>query len=363
MGLNPSLLWQSFIFLYTPNPIPMKTLLSCLTALGLMSAAFAQPPPDSLPGDTTLPSTDEALAQLAVLEDGQYQYSVEDYFQRPQQSSFQLSPNGTYLSYQERDDNGKRHLYVKNINTDEVERIVEEKEELIRGYAWANDERLIYVQDQGGDENYHLFAVNLDGSDLTDLTPYEGVRVELTALLKDQPDHMIIEMNKDNEQIFEPYRINIKTGEVTKLFENKDPENPIADYDFDKDGNLRAYTQQQNGTEYVLHYRTAEDQPFNPILTGTWKDDFGILDFDYTTDNPHDAYVVSNLENDTQEIILYDLAQQKTIKKVYANDTFDVSGLETSRKKRLRGRLLLLYRRERTHRSGQPNLQGAPSKI
>ena len=80
-----------------------------------MSAAFAQTPPDSLPGDTALPSTDEALAQLAALEDGQYQYSVEDYFQRPQQSSFQLSPDGTYLSYQERDEDGKRHLYVKNI--------------------------------------------------------------------------------------------------------------------------------------------------------------------------------------------------------------------------------------------------------
>ena len=311
----------------------MKKLLSCVLTLGFLSTTLAQTPTDSLPGDTTLPSTDEALTQLAALEDGQYEYSVEDYFQRPQQSSFQLSPDGTYLSYQERDEDGKRHLYVKNINTDEVKRVVEEGEELIRGYAWANDERLIYAQDQGGDENYHLFAVNLDGSALTDLTPYEGVRVEIVELLKDQPDHMIIEMNKDNVQTFEPYKIDIRTGEVTKLLENLDTENPMVGYDFDKDGNLRAYTKQQNGTEYVLHYRTAEDQPFKPILTSSWKDDFGILNFNYTTDNPHDAYVASNLENDTQEIVLYDLAQQKTIKKIYANDTFDVSGLETSRKR------------------------------
>jgi len=81
--------------------------------------------------------------------------------------------------------------------------------------------------------------------------------------LKDQKDYMIIQMNKDNPQIFEPYKINIKNGELEKLFENKDPRNPISGYDFDKDGNLKAYTQQQNGTEYVLYYRTGNDKPFS----------------------------------------------------------------------------------------------------
>ncbi|MEO0330632.1 MAG: S9 family peptidase, partial [Bacteroidota bacterium] len=107
----------------------------------------------------------------------------------------------------------------------------------------------------------------------------------------------------------------------------------IMGYDFDKDGELRAYTQQQNGTEYVLKYRMGHDQEFQPIVTTKWKDNFSILKFNYSSDTPHDAYVVSNLENDTQEIILYDLAKHKTIEKIYANDTFDVGGLATSRKR------------------------------
>ena len=293
----------------------------------------AQTPPDSLPGDTMLPSSPQTLAELAAQEDGQYAYSVEDYFQRPAQSSFQLSPDGTYISYLQRSDDGKRDLFIKTTSTEEVQKVVEEGQELIRGYGWANDQRIIYVQDQGGDENYHLFAVDVDGKNSKDLTPFDGVRVEISDELKDQPDYMIVVMNKDNPEIFEPYKINIVTGDLTKLFDNDDPENPIVGYDFDKDGTLRAYTRQQNGTEYVLHYRTAEDQPFQPILSGTWQDDFGILAFDYTTEDPHDAYVVSNLENDTQEIIRYDLAQQKVLEKVYANDTFDVGGMETSRKR------------------------------
>ncbi len=62
------------------------------------------------------------------------------------------------------------------------------------------------------------------------------VQVNFSNLLKDQPDHVIILMNKDNKQIFEPYKINIVTGDMEKLFENKDASSPISGYEFDKDG-------------------------------------------------------------------------------------------------------------------------------
>ncbi len=288
---------------------------------------------EKLPGNTSLPSTTEELKQIADLETGDYRYSVEDYFQKPKQSSFQFSPNGNYFSYREKDENSKNHVYVKNTKTDQVLKVIHEGEDLVRGYGWANDNRLLYVKDEGGNENYQLFAVDLDGKNPTTLTPFKDVKVNIINSLKDQPNYIIISMNLDNKQIFEPYKININTGEYIKLFENKDPANPISGYDFDKDGNLKAYTKQQNSTEYVLYYRTSEEEPFKKIIQTTWKDTFSIIAFDYTTPNPHDAYVISNLENDTDEIILYDFAQNKTIKKVFKNETFDIGGIGQSRKR------------------------------
>lgn len=288
---------------------------------------------DKLPGDVSLPSSKETLAKLATLEKGEYRYSVEDYFRKPKQYSFSFSPNGVYFSYKERDQNGKGHVYVKNTETNEVKKILEEGEEVIREYGWINNNRLIYIKDKGGNENYHLFAVDLDGGNPKDLTPFEGIRVGIQNLLKDQPDYMIIQMNKDNPQIFEPYKINVNTGESVKLFKNKDLGNPINEFHFDKDGNLKAYTKQQNGTDYVLYYRTGPDQDFKEIIQTSWKDNFSIIEFDYTTENPHDAYVISNLESDTKEIILYDFAKKKTIRKIYKNDTFDVEWISFSRKR------------------------------
>ncbi len=312
----------------------MKNILLTTTTL-FSIVAYSQNTMDQekLPGNTSLPSTTEELKQIADLETGDYRYSVEDYFQKPKQSSFQFSPNGNYFSYREKDENSKNHVYVKNTKTDQVLKVIHEGEDLVRGYGWANDNRLLYVKDEGGNENYQLFAVDLDGKNPTALTPFKDVKVNIINSLKDQPDYIIILMNLDNKQIFEPYKININTGEYVKLFENKDPASPISGYDFDKDGNLKAYTKQQNGTEYVLYYRTSEEAPFKKIIQTTWKDTFNIIAFDYTTPNPHDAYVISNLENDTDEIILYDFAQNKTIKEVFKNETFDIGGIDQSRKR------------------------------
>ena len=285
------------------------------------------------PGNPALVSTDAELAALAAAETGTYKYSVEDYFKKPSQSSFQFSPNGLYFSYKERDANGKNHVYVKNTETNEVKKVIEEKDELIRGYFWKGNSRLLFMQDKGGDENYHIYAVGLDGGNLKDLTPFAGVRAGVSAILKDQPDYVIIDMNKDNPQVFEPYKMNINTGEFTKLFENKDAANPIMGYDFDKDGELKGYTQQQNATESVLFYRTGKDKPFEEVNRSSWKNEFFIINFDYATPNPHDAYVLTNLQNNTKEIILYDFAARKIIKKVFADKVFDVGGLSLSRKR------------------------------
>ena len=155
------------------------------------------------PGNTTLPTSDEALDKLSNWDTESYKYTVEDYFARPKARSFNFSPNGTYLSYREKDENKKNHVYVKNLNTEEVIRVIEEKEELIRGFGWANDSRLIYIMDKGGNEDYHLFAVDVDGENQKELTPFDGVKVNILEGLKEDKDHMIISMNQNNPQIFE----------------------------------------------------------------------------------------------------------------------------------------------------------------
>jgi dipeptidyl aminopeptidase/acylaminoacyl peptidase len=287
-----------------------------------------------LPGNPALVSSDEELQQLVAYDAGNYKYRVEDYFSRPKASSFQLSPDGKYMSYREKEDGStKRHVYVKEISTGKVTRILEEKDELIRGYFWKNNERLLYMMDQGGNEQYHIHAVNVDGSNNVDLTPYEGVQAGVVSILKDQKDYVIVQMNKNNKQVFEPYKLNVVTGEMEQLYENKDIANPIQGYDFDKDGNLRGYSRLVNGVESEQWYKDLATGEFKLVKQMKWYDSFGIAGFNYDGKNPDEAYVVTNLDSDKARIVLYDFKKNAIVKEVFSNPDYDASTMSRSRKR------------------------------
>ena len=286
-----------------------------------------------LPGNIKLPSSNEEILALRNFDKGHYKYKVSDYFAKPKASGFKLSPNGQFLSYREKDDKNKRHIYVKNIKTGETKRAIEEKVELVRDYGWINNERLYYAMDKGGDENYHIYAVNLDGSNLKDMTPFDGVTASITKILKEQKDYIIISMNKNNKQVFEPYKLNVVTGDLVQLFENKDIANPIQGFEFDKDGQLRGYSKLVNGVTNEMYYKNLKTGEFNLIATNNWNDTFEILSFNYASKNPNEAYMMTNLDSNITRIVLYDLENKKTIKEIFSNPTFDVSEISLSRKR------------------------------
>lgn len=160
----------------------------------------AQSTATKLPGDATLPSSKANLEQLVSYDKGNFKYKVEDYFARPKASQFKISPDGQFLSYKEKDNNKKNHVYVKDLKSGKITKAIEEKEDLIKGYGWLSKNRLYFTQDKGGNENLHLYAVDTDGKNLKDLTPFDGVKIGFAMPVKDT-DFVVVTMNKNNKQI------------------------------------------------------------------------------------------------------------------------------------------------------------------
>ena len=57
-----------------------------------------------------------------------------------------------------------------------------------RLFSWTEDSQyILYLQDVGGDENFHLYQQPLDGKPAKDLTAFEGVRAQNLATDKHFP--------------------------------------------------------------------------------------------------------------------------------------------------------------------------------
>lgn len=293
----------------------------------------AQTNDKKLPGDPTLVSSKATIEKLISYDKGNFKYKVEDYFARPKASQFKISPDGQYLSYKEKDKDSKNHVYVKDLKSGTITKALVEKDDLIRSYGWLDKKRLFYTQDKGGNENIHLYAADIDGKNLKDLTPFEGITLNSVRLIKDT-EFVIVSMNKNNKQIFEPYKINFNTGEITQLYENKDVKSPIDDYLFDRQGNLRGYTILENGLTTKLYYKDLQTGKFNLIKATDWKDTFSVISFNDNSKNKDEVYLVTNLGSDKSRIVLYDLKKNAIIKEVYSNPTFDVSSIAQAGKSR-----------------------------
>ena len=183
-------------------------------------------------------------------------------------------------------------------------------------------------------QSIHSFTVkSIDGKNLKDLTPFDGITLGTVKLIKDTP-FVVVTMNKNNKQIFEPYKINFNTGEIMQLYENKDVKSPIDDYIFDKDGNLRGYVVLENGLTSKLYYKDLQTGKFNLLKSTDWKNTFYIASFNENSKNKDEAYVVTNLDGDKSRIVLYDLKKDAIIKEVYSNPDFDVSSISRAGKNR-----------------------------
>lgn len=256
------------------------------------------------------------------------QYAVEDFFRNPDKAGFSLSPDGNYYAYMA-PYRGMMNIFVQEIGKETVTQLTYDTLRSIYGYFWASNERILYIKDKGGDENLKLYGVNKDGSNLKALADFEKVRTEMIDDLPDIDDYVIIGLNKRVPQIFDPYRLNINTGELTVLAEN--PGN-IVGWITDHEGKLRGAMAIVEGVNTSLLYRDTEQEPFRDILTTTFKETMSPQFF--TFDNKK-FYAVSNLGRDKTAAVIFDPVTGKEEQVLYENPDYDVDLLVYSRARKV----------------------------
>ncbi len=224
-------------------------------------------------------------------------------FGNPERASPALSPDGKRLAWLAPNTNNVLQVWVKTVGKDDDKIITADKKRGIRQYFWAKDNRnLLFVQDSDGDENFHVFGVDLDSGNVRDYTPFQGVRAQVTDMNPDFPNEVLVALNLLDRSLFDIYRLNLKNGAL-----ELDTKNPGDVGSWHADAKFRVRSAQiatpEGGTE--IRIRANDHSPWKSFLNVGPEEILNVLGF---TKDGRSLYLMSSIGRDTAAVVEKSLA-------------------------------------------------------
>src|SRR5215217_4854477 len=141
-------------------------------------------------------------------------------FGNPEKMAPRLSPDGERLAYLAPKD-GVMNVWVGpvggEIGGDDFEPVTDDRKRGIRVYFWAEDNtHIVYLQDEGGDENWRVHAVDASTKEDRDLTPFDNVQAQIVDKSRHFPDTLLVALNRENLELHDVYRLTLSTGDLDR---------------------------------------------------------------------------------------------------------------------------------------------------
>ncbi len=253
-------------------------------------------------------------------------------FGNPERAAPAISPDGKSIAYLRPDDKNVLQVWVRGtIPTDpepDDKAITADPKRGIRTFYWAHDgKHLLYEQDAEGDENYHLFAVEIGTKKARDLTPFKGVRVQGVELDRKHPNEILVGLNKRNKGLFDMHRIQLDTGK-----EKLDTENPglALAYAVDGDFQVRGITVAKPEGGFDLKVKE-KDGTWKTIKTVGADDQAQIVGFGKDANT---AWLMHSADANALRLLKHDVATGKE-EAVAGDPEYDISGAMIDEEKRI----------------------------
>lgn len=242
-------------------------------------------------------------------------------FGNPERSRPELSPDGKFLAYIAPDENNVLQVWLRTMGEGGDRKLTNDKKRGIRAFFWTYEpDCLIYAQDSDGDENWHLYLVNIQTNIVRDLTPFQGVLARVVQIEHTFPDRILVGMNLNNPQVFDVYEIDINSGAVELHTQN--PGN-IVSWTADSQYQIRAASASAPDGGFDLLYRDTPECPWE-TLRHWGPDEQGGPAF-FSRDG-NTLYMVGNHDANAGRLIGWDVStREETV--MAADPQYDVGGL------------------------------------
>lgn len=228
-------------------------------------------------------------------------------FGNPQRANVQISPNGKYLSWVAPVDGVINVWIAPARDLSKAKAVTADKARGISDYFWSyRPDTLLYLRDTGGDENFHLYSVDLASGKARDLTPFPKTRAFVSGVSPLHPESILVGMNDRESKWHDLYRVDLASGKRTLVEKNTQS---IAGYLADGNYKVRmALKSRPDGGQDLL----------SPDGNGGWKkvdwipfeDSLTTSPVGYTTDGTT-LYFVDSRGRNTAALYAVDSASGK----------------------------------------------------
>ncbi|MFC8046152.1 alpha/beta fold hydrolase [Nocardia sp. NPDC057353] len=211
---------------------------------------------------------------------------VEEFFGSPAFTAPVISPDGARIAYLAPRKN-RMNIWVLDVAGGEPRCVTADETRNVQNVFWSLDSRwLLYAQDEGGNEQWHIFRADPDdpAAPAVDLTPFPGVVALEPELPMHRPGTIQVQMNKRDPAAFDLYDVDIETGELTEVAQNpggvgfflRSPDGALYARGLNDDGDLELNRITPEGPVRIARFAGGDYpmgvQPFQltPDGTGVW---------------------------------------------------------------------------------------------
>lgn len=249
-------------------------------------------------------------------------------FGNPDKAGPQISPDGGRLAYLA-PKNGVLNVWVRTLGKTDDKVITDDKKRGVRQYFWQPDSKqILYLQDEGGNENYRLYQTDLATGQTKDLTPFPNVQVRVIAVDPVFPDFILIGVNNRNPALHDVHKVDLKTGKLELIEENKEG---YAGYVTDNKMEVRAAVKMLPDGSTEVYVRSTPRSAWRQFMRwGADESLGGPVGFSPDDDR---LWLLSSLESNALRLLECSLSTGDT--RILAEDSqYDVIGLMTHPTKR-----------------------------
>ena len=240
-------------------------------------------------------------------------------FGNPVKASPQISPDGRHMAYLA-PTGGVLNIWVGATGGQDYQPVTDDRDRGIREYFWGHDHKhILYLQDVGGDENWNLYAVNLETRVTRNLTPFKEVQVQVIDHNKRFPDRILIGMNREDARLHDVYQLDLASGQSELVAKNH---GNVVGWVTDAGLAVRGATAARDDGGLDLLVRDHPRADWRPLLTWSAVDAMNSGPLDFTLDGKS-IYLEDSRDANAGRLVQLELASG-AIKVLASDPQYDV---------------------------------------